>query len=506
MPKPSTALANQLHAANAEDKANPDNRPNVLLVCTDHWFGDLFGHRGHPIIQTPGLDQLAGAGTVFTNMHAECPVCGPARRALMTGTSPAANGDRTFESYPIQGPTLAQCLRDVGYQTNAVGKLHVNPQRARLGFDEVLLSEEGRIQDGVVDDYEYFLAQEGYAGQYMAHGMSNNQYHFAPWHLPDHCHPTNWATQQMCRQIQRRDPSKPGFWYLSYVHPHPPLTPLKQYMDLYKDIEIPEPAYGDWSRDAKDVPHNLWAERMLGDRHYNGKRAYQLAVQAFYALCTHIDHQLRVVIGTLQEEGLLKNTIICFTSDHGDMLGQHGTWAKRLFYRRSTHVPLYLLGTGCARIKRLHEDNRLCGHQDIMPTILDLCEVPVPTSCTGQSLVTEQKRDYFFGEFGNEARATRMITDGQYKLIYYATGNVFQLFDTINDPNECDNLVDQEAFADKQSELTAELINHMHDDDSFLQNGKLIGLPDKKRENWPDSPGLGSQRGIHFPLPPGTLK
>ena len=166
----------------------------------------------------------------------------------MTGTSPAANGDRTFESYPIEGPTLAQCFRDAGYQTNAVGKLHINPQRARIGFDDVILSEEGRIQDGVVDDYEYFLTQEGYPGQYMAHGMSNNQYGFAPWHLPDHCHPTNWATQNMCRQIQRRDPSKPGFWYLSYIHPHPPLTPLKQYMDLYKDITIPEAEYGEWSK------------------------------------------------------------------------------------------------------------------------------------------------------------------------------------------------------------------------------------------------------------------
>ena len=425
---------------------------------------------------------------------------GPARRALMTGTSPAANGDRTFESYPLQGPTLAQCFRDAGYQTNAVGKLHVNPQRARIGFDEVLLSEEGRIEDRKVDDYEYFLAEQGYPGQYMAHGMSNNQYGYAPWHLPDHCHPTNWATQKMCKQIKRRDPRKPGFWYLSYVHPHPPLTPLKQFMDLYKDIEIPAPEYGAWSENAEDVPHNLWAERMLGDRHYNNKRAYQLAVQAFYALCTHIDHQLRLVIGTLREEGLLNNTIVCFTSDHGDLLGQHGIWAKRLFYRRSTHVPLYLLGTGCNRIQRLHDDDRLCGHQDIMPTLLDLCGVPILDTRTGQSLVGDQKRDYFFGELGNEAKATRMLTDGQYKLIYYATlkmANVTQLFDTKNDPNECDNLADNPEYADKKAELTAELIRNMHDDDSFLKDGQLVGLPDKPRTQWE---GLFKNRAVaRFP-------
>ena len=140
----------------------------------------------------------------------------------------------------------------------------------------------------------------------------------------------------------------------------------------------------------------MWGERPIGDRHVNGKRAYQLAVQAFYALCTHIDHQLRVVIGTLREEGLLNNTIVCFTPpDHGDMLGQHGTWAKRLFYRRSTHVRLYLLGTGCSRIKRLHDDDRLCGHQDIMPTLLDLCDIAVPATCTGQSLSKRRKTSVF---------------------------------------------------------------------------------------------------------------
>ena len=94
-----------------------------------------------------------------------------------------------------------------------------------------------------------------------------------------------------------------------------------------------------------------------------------------------------------------------------------------------------------------------------------------------------------------------MLTDGQYKLIYYATGNVTQLFDTKNDPNECDNLADNPEFADKKAELTAELIRNMHDDDSFLKDGQLVGLPDKPRTQWPDNPGLGSQRGVHFPVP-----
>ena len=121
----------------------------------------------------------------------------------------------------------------LGYQAYAVGKLHVYPQRDRIGFDDVLLGEEGRLQYGAIDDYELFLGDRGYAGQQFAHGMCNNDYLNRPWHLPEDCHVTNWSTQQMVRMIKRRDPTRPGFWYLSYCHPHPPLAPLQCYMDMY---------------------------------------------------------------------------------------------------------------------------------------------------------------------------------------------------------------------------------------------------------------------------------
>ncbi|MCZ6680294.1 MAG: hypothetical protein O7E52_23945, partial [Candidatus Poribacteria bacterium] len=100
-----------------------------------------------------------------------------------------------------------------------------------------MLAEEGRLQYGVVDDYELFLGDHGYAGQQFAHGMCNNEYLNRPWHLPEAYHVTNWTTQQMARLIKRRDPNRPGFWYLSYCHPHPPLAPLACYLDMYREID-----------------------------------------------------------------------------------------------------------------------------------------------------------------------------------------------------------------------------------------------------------------------------
>ena len=155
----------------------------------------------------------------------------------MTGTTTATHGDRVFRvDNPMPRiPTLAQTFRDNDYQAYAVGKLHVYPQRDRIGFDDVILAEEGRPNIGALDDYEAFLGENGYAGEGFTHGMSNNDYGQRPWHLPEAMHVTNWTTRQMARMIRRRDPTRPGFWYLSYCHPHPPLTPLQCYLDLYRD-------------------------------------------------------------------------------------------------------------------------------------------------------------------------------------------------------------------------------------------------------------------------------
>ena len=119
-------------------------------------------------------------------------------------------------------PTLAQTFRDAGYkQPTPVGKLHVYPQRSRIGFDDVILDEEGRTQYGVIDDYEMFLGDRGFPGRQFDHGMSNNDYNTRPWPLPEDTHATNWATAQMVRAIKRRERGKPAFWFLSYRHPAP---------------------------------------------------------------------------------------------------------------------------------------------------------------------------------------------------------------------------------------------------------------------------------------------
>ncbi|WZB73256.1 hypothetical protein WJ968_23220 [Achromobacter xylosoxidans] len=227
----------------------------------------------------------------------------PARRSVMTGTSPRGHGDRNFApALPMPAlPTLAQRFRDGGYQAYAVGKMHLYPQRDRIGFDDILLAEEGRAQLGAVDDYDMYLAEQGAAGEQYLHGMNNNDYLHRPWHLPERLHVTNWTTREAARMIKRRDPRLPALWHVSYTHPHPPLVPLAAYLDLYgRDaIDLPARAAWEqrWDQDPDAMPPAL---RSIREHWPIGDDPARLRAirRAFYALCSHIDHQLRVLLGT----------------------------------------------------------------------------------------------------------------------------------------------------------------------------------------------------------------
>ncbi len=497
------------------------NQPNVLLVCTDHWPASLLGCAGHPAVLTPTIDQLALNGRRFTNAYSECPVCVPARRTLMTGLTPHSHGmlsnsgDDGWPPPPLpETPTLAEAFRDAGYQTSAVGKMHWHPQRQRRGFEELVLDEEGRGGAGIrADDYELFLGDQGHPGQRYAGGMSNNAYLWRSWHLDERLHVTNWTAQTMSRQIIRRDPGRPAFWYCSFSHPHPPLHPPQAYLDLYRDREVPEPVVGDWMRgDPASLPPALQRELQATlDKNCDfSPRETADILRAFYALCTHIDHQLRVVIGTLRDEGLLGDTILCFTSDHGDMLGGHRLWAKRWMYEGSNHVPMVLVGTDeqkrDGRVGHHAVDERLVAGRDIMPTLLDLAGVDIPAHCEGLSMVGEERHESLFGAHGSikkpeHGNQHRMIRTATHKLIYYPIGNLCQLFDMVRDPEECHDLAGDPAHAEMLSDLRGKLVEALPpaEREAWAPRGELVGRPDEGPNAPAPNTWFDGQRGIQWP-------
>lgn len=473
--------------------------PNILFICVDQWPGRLLGCAGYYNIETPTIDRLATSGTRFTRAYSETPVCIPARRSIMTGTSPRVHEDRTFRAaapMPPELSTLGQTFRDNGYQAYSTGKLHVFPQRDRIGFDDALIYEEGRSNLGTTDDYEIYLAEQGLAGKQNLHGMSQNEFSWAPWHLEDHHHPTNWITLEACRTIKRRDPTKPGFWHVSYNHPHPPLVPLQHYFDRYSRNEIEPAHHGDWANE--NAPYAIELIQATWDT--LPEKKLEDVRRAFYALCTHIDHQIRLIIGTLREENLLDNTVIVFTSDHGEMLGEHNLYAKRLMYEMSANIPMIISGLPKDdRVSQNALDSRLVGLQDVMPTLLDIAGLEVPASCTGISMIGHQRREILYCEAMEGPTATRMVTNDQYKLIWYPAGNRLQLFDIVKDPAETNNLSTYAVHSDLINDLTSKLIMELYGiDEEWVINGKLVGF--EAPESIPvQNRNLSGQRGLHYP-------
>lgn len=490
-------------------------RPNVLLITTDHWPASLLGCAGHPAVRTPTLDQLARNGVRFPNTYSECPVCVPARRTLMTSLKPHSHGMLANGATPMPDvPSLAQCFRDAGYHTSGVGKLHIHPQRQRLGFEEMLIDEEGRGYQGCrVDDYELYLADHGHPGARFESGMCNNNYMYRPWHLDEHLHVTNWAAKQMCRQLVRRDPTRPGFFYLSFSHPHPPLHPLRDYLEMYRDIEVPAPDVGDWAGGAPEeramaIRHEQQNQRDMG-RIFSAGEVRDIR-RAFYALCTHIDHQIRNVIGVLRQEAMRDNTIICFTADHGDMLGNHHLWAKHWMYEDSACVPMIVSGTQSQReggaVGHHKRDDRLVAWADVMPTLLELAGIEPPAHCEGRSMFRDPPHEHVYGAFGTHVAgnhaASRMIRTDRYKLIYYPVGNLFQLFDMHEDRRERHDLADDPSHAPSLEALKQRLIGELRGDErNWLKDGELVGHPSLPPPEPQPNPDFSGQRGPQMPPP-----
>ena len=473
------------------------NGLNVLFISVDQWAARYLGVSGHPVVMTPTIDGLARDGIRFTNAYSECPICIPARRSIMTGTSPRGHNDRIYkerqEMPPVQ--TLAGAFSAAGYQTYSVGKLHVFPQRNRIGFDDALISEEARYEHGIVDDYEIWLGEQGYVGQEFLHGMGNNTYYTRPWHLPEKLHNTSWTTSQMIKAIKRRDPTRPAFYFTSYTFPHPPLVPVSTFLDMYQLEEIDEPVAGEWSTEKN------WPLKAL--RHQAAvysRKEIRLARRAYYAQCTHIDQQIRLLIGTLREENLLNDTVILFLSDHGDMLFDHGFVGKRVLWEGASAIPMILGGKPLERY-RGSVDNRLVGLQDVMPTLLDIAGIPIPDTAEGISALGDERRDMLYCEVNEGSKANRMVHDGRYKLIYFPVGNYRQLFDLEADPFEMKNLAGSLDLRNIEHKLERRLVDSLYGEDLvWLTDGRLTGVPDREFEP-PADYALYNQRGGHWPAP-----
>ncbi len=425
-----------------------ENRPNILFVLCDQLRWDCFGFRKHPVVDTPNLDQIAQKGICFTSAYSSCPSCIAARASIWTGLSPSSHGRLGYsDGVPWNyEKMLPQMLSDAGYQTHCVGKTHFYPQRKHCGFQSIDSYEAAQNLDGdYINDYHEWLREKSGGNlRDFDHGLDSNSWSARPSHLPEELHNNSWVVTKGIEFVRRRDKTRPFFLNLSFHRPHPPIDPPQVFFDLYKDRELAPVPVGDWAQRHECPISDLNAWRgQLSPRLLNQAR------RAYYAQVAHIDNQIGRMMLAIRH---LKvgPTVVIFTSDHGEMLGDHHLFRKTYAYEGSAAVPFLISHPEYDHPGRFNSVPVVL--EDIYPTVLDIAGIDIPSRTEGMSLLPCLKGDqlnnrtFVHGEHSScyhQDEAMQFMTDGKEKYIWFTANGREQLFDLQQDPYECHDLANE---------------------------------------------------------------
>lgn len=416
--------------------ATMPGRPDILLVMADQLVPFLTGAYGHPVVQTPALDRLAAGGIRFDAAYTPYPLCSPARAALITGRYASTLGCYDNASIlPADEPTVAHYLTNAGYDTVLTGKMHfVGPDQLH-GFRRRLTTD---VFPATMDwvptmDEEGRFVRGGHARSYVPPEVG-----VRPWTtFLSYDEETHFRALEYLRERSRLRPEEPFFLVASYHHPHDPFHPTQELWDLYEGAEIGLPEQREWEVSAMDAWANEAHETDSVD--LRDPAALTALRRAYYALVTYVDRKVGELLDAVPED-----TVVLFTSDHGDMLGERGMVQKRCFYEWSVRVPLLLrLPGGRGAGERVPHPVSLL---DVVPTLLDLAGVDERLPLHGRSLLDPDPGRAVLAEYHVEkVRAPCfMARRGSRKLIH-VHGHGEQLFDLEGDPNEWASLDDDAA-------------------------------------------------------------
>jgi len=461
--------------------------PNVLLITADQLRQDALGCYDNPVISTPHIDALAARGVRFDRVYAAYPVCAPNRVSLATGRYPSIHGVRNNGIFmPRTELTFMEVLRQRGYATYAAGKTHFGPQwrfppdgrplsdpqpdwainpqpepweMPWYGLERVCLTEDHRA-----GPYANYLRAHGLDPWADPHSFSYPQHVSVRSAYPEEHHQTTWVADRAIEFLQEHPAERPFFLWTSFVHPHHPFTPPAPYDTLYDPARMPLPVW-----DETEVA--LWPERYRhtffrdGDG-YDAAGMYRITdaewqrIKAFYyGMISLIDKQVGRLVEVLRARGLLDNTLILFTADHGEMLGDHHMVFKGTTYDCVTRMPLIIARPEEASPGAVRHG--LASAVDVMPTILNLAGVAVPDTVQGVSLVPAMQdpaipgRDAVLIENAGEQRSVRTATA---LLTWHGEGQRGELYDTVADPLCLHNLWDSPGAAALQRQLMDRLI------------------------------------------------
>ena len=450
----------------------PQERPNFIMFMTDQQRGDCLSSDGHPVLLTPVMDSIGGAGTRFRRAYTTCPSCVPSRRSLLSGQFPINNQMVGMTSSPWDpATTLPRELQASGYQTAIVGRqMHQYRPDNFYGFEYV------------AEDYQPYLnqGQPTGGGGIRGGGISSNGWTARPWHLADHLHHSHWVVNEALQFLETRDTTRPFFLIISFSAPHPPLTPPAFYMDRYLRQELPQPAIGNWEETPPKASLDIEAPQV----NLEGE-ALRSCVAGYLGLINHVDDQMYRIVDVMKRNRRASgDTVTLHCADHGEMLGDHYLFRKTFAYEGSARVPLLISAPPSFGFPKEQVREEPVCLEDIMPTVLDLAGCPIPDHVDGKSLVPLLRgdeapdwRDYLHGEHArcyNDIYNNHYLTDGREKYIWLSHTGQEQLFDLENDPGELNNLAASNQHAERVTVWRERMIKQLEGRPEGFTDGKKL--------------------------------
>lgn len=458
------------------------SRPNILHIFTDQLRFDAIRANGNPVIRTPNLDRMADLGVSFEHAYTPSPVCVAARCSMITGCYPTRTHCVSNDGMPEDMPSFMQILTENGYRTHGIGKCHFTPDGDALrGFQTRERQEELSPESLAQEPYCQMLQENGFDYAYEAHGVRGPMYYMPqPSRLPAKFHPTQWIGDCTVRFI-RENTDAPWYLFSSFIHPHPPFAPPVPWHKLYDPVQIPLPLYT-----VDDESMQMFVNKVQNRYKYRDQ-GFDLnmirCMKAYYYACvSFIDYQVGRILEALEASGQMENTLIVFTSDHGELLGDYHCYGKRSMHNAAAHIPLLIYQKGVFEGGK--KSSVPVSLVDLAPTFLRAAEIdPAPYAMDGCD-IREKQPGYVYSVFscyqevrnGSARRipaiyrenaslfkagcGNYMITDGQWKYIYSAPDQKEFLFDLVHD-GETRNRVGTAGCHEIQKTLKKALMDYL---------------------------------------------
>ncbi|MEZ5740375.1 MAG: choline-sulfatase [Burkholderiaceae bacterium] len=435
-------------------------QPNILVIQADQLTAKVLPMYGHPLVQTPHLSRLAERGVTFLNSYCNNPVCGPSRGSMLTGRMSSSVGcyDNAADFLSSE-LTLAHYLRHQGYRTCLSGKMHYTGAEQLHGFEErvttdIYPSDFGWTADWSQTDQPYAPSRMSLRSIVEA-GLCERNLQI------DYDEEVCYRSEQWLYDYARSNDDRPFLHWASFTHPHNPFVTTREFWDLYRHEDIDLPATPFIPIAERDPWSRRYAYTIRADEHRITEAHIRTARHAYYAMTSYFDHLVGRLLNVLERIGATDNTYVFIVADHGEMMGERGSWFKFQPYEWSIRVPMLAAGPG---VKAGHTEQIGVSLLDLLPTFNDLASGGNPVKpidpLDGKSLANmmagdaADREDEVMIEFLGEGVYAPACILRQHGFKYvYCRDDPPMMFDLTADPNELHDLAGDPAHAERAAAL-----------------------------------------------------